>query len=91
LDLYFSFPQIIIKYFIVYRLVLKQGDFMKITVDRLLMVLLIIGIWALVFKPNLPKAHSGQYCDIESGYGFGDADEYGSVYVYSITGTVYCW
>ncbi len=64
---------------------------MRITVDRLLMILLIIGIWALVFKPSVPKAHSGQYCDIDSGYGFGSAESDGSVYVYTISGTVYCW
>ena len=63
---------------------------MKVKFDKLLMILLIIGIWALVFKPNIPQAHSGQYCNINNGYGFGTAETDGSVYVYAISGTVYC-
>ena len=64
---------------------------MRLTFDRVLMIFLIIGIWMLVFKPNNPEAHSGQYCEITSGSGHGDADDSGYVYIYSISGEVYCW
>ncbi|MGC6453641.1 MAG: hypothetical protein ACON31_07010 [Candidatus Puniceispirillaceae bacterium] len=63
-------------------------------IDRALMIALVMGIWALVLQPEAPTAHSGQYCDIDSANGYGEIEdlvEGGSVYVYQITGTVYCY
>ena len=59
-------------------------------IDRLLMLFLVLGIWTLVLKPESISAHSGQYCDIESGTGYGEADDDGNVYVYQIEGQVFC-
>lgn len=56
--------------------------------DRILMIALIAGVWALALKPLTLEAHSGQECEIQgTGYGEIDGEE---VYVYEITGTAYC-
>tara|TARA_R110002110_G_scaffold149522_2_gene340864 strand:- start:324 stop:512 length:189 start_codon:yes stop_codon:yes gene_type:complete len=39
--------------------------------DKFLMVLLIVGVWALVLKPTSITAHSGMFCSI-SGVAFGN-------------------
>ena len=45
-------------------------------VDRILVVVLIVGVWALVLKPSAPSAHddNGHNCDI-SGYLSGQLDD----------------
>lgn len=67
--------------------------------DRIVLLLLCIGIWALVFKPSSPTAHSGQYCDI-SGTGTGEVDNRrvrnerlvdNSVTITSLSGEAYCY
>tara|TARA_Y100000022_G_scaffold4812_1_gene3892 strand:+ start:332 stop:565 length:234 start_codon:yes stop_codon:yes gene_type:complete len=70
-----------------------QEGIMK-NVDRALLIALVMGVWALVLKPEAPTAHSGQHCDIDSANGYGEIEELmegGSVYVYQITGTAYCY
>ena len=70
-----------------------QEGIMK-NVDRALLIALVMGVWALVLKPEAPTAHSGQHCDIDSANGYGEIEERmegGSVYVYQITGTAYCY
>lgn len=57
-------------------------------IDRILMIVLVVGVWALVLKPNQPSAHSGQVCAV-TGTGYGELDGH-EVYVYEITGTAYC-
>ena len=67
--------------------------------DRVVLLLLCIGIWALVFKPSSPTAHSGRYCDI-SGTGIGEVDDTDvrngrlvddSVTIISLSGEAYCY
>lgn len=52
--------------------------------DRVVLCLLVVGVWALVFKPSSPVAHSGQTCEISSGTGYGDVDNT-SVSIYDIS------
>ena len=52
-----------------------------------MLVILIVGVWALVFKPSGISAHhsgSTAYCDI-SGFAFGGAND-GDVEVYDFWG-----
>ena len=70
-----------------------QEGIMK-NIDRALLIALVMGVWVLVFKPEAPTAHSGQYCDIDSANGYSEIEEVmegDSVYVYQITGTVHCY
>ena len=75
-------------------------------VDRILILFLVLGIWALVLKPQEITAHSGQYCEIESGTGYGagygrstgyvdgeyvDVNVEVDVEIYSLSGEVYCY
>ena len=75
-------------------------------VDRILILFLALGIWALVLKPQEITAHSGQYCEIESGTGYGTGSGNGTGYeedgyvevevevdveIYSLSGEVYCY
>jgi len=43
------------------------------SLDRIMLFLMIIGVWALVLKPNYISAHSGDYvtCNV-SGSAWGD-------------------
>ena len=59
-------------------------------IDRLCIIALVLGVWALVLKPESPTAHSGQICTITSGEGFGEVNGR-EVYVYDITGSVMCF
>ena len=45
-------------------------------IDRIILIALVAGVWALVLKPGTPSAHhSGAYHDCSlSGVAFGDAD-----------------
>ena len=47
---------------------------MNISFNRILMIFLILGVWALVLKPNTPNAHSGQNCYIENFYAYGNGE-----------------
>ena len=78
---------------------------MKLTIDRILMITLILGLWALVFKPTTPSAHSGQICEIvefegwgegtgegdgDAGDGYAYVDVVVDVYIYEGSGKVIC-
>lgn len=58
-------------------------------IDRLLLIALVLGVWALVLEPTAPSAHSGQQCDV-SGTGWGEMDG-NEVYVYKLNATAYCF
>ena len=57
-------------------------------IDRILLIALVGGVWALALKPIAPSAHSGQECEV-SGTGYGEMDG-GEVYVYQLDATAYC-
>ena len=54
--------------------------------DRLILVSLVIGVWALVLKPSSPNADSGQMCEITSSSGNGEVDNT-DLSVYDINGS----
>ena len=59
---------------------------------RGLLLLLVLGVWALVFKPSSPTAHDDNFhsCSFSWNGGYGDLDESGEVFVYSGRGNVGC-
>ena len=59
------------------------------TFDRIILIILTLGVWGMVLKPVSLDAHTGQYCEITSGSGWGELDG-DEVYVYSLNGEVYC-
>lgn len=58
-------------------------------VDRVLLVLLVAGVWAVALRPVSPGAHSGQQCEVE-GTGYGEIESSGEVYVHTFNGVAYC-
>ena len=61
------------------------------SIDRVILIVLALGIWALVLKPTVLAAHHGgadHSCDA-SGDGYGEADG-GEVYVHTLNISVEC-
>lgn len=81
-----------------FRAIKKEDCKMK-TLDRVLILALAIGIWALVLTPGQPDAHSGQDCYFQFSSGYGTVEDLdvengelysGDVYIEDISGYVYC-
>ena len=60
--------------------------------DRGLLIVLILSVWALVFKPSSPTAHDDNFhsCSFTWSGGYGDLERGGEVYVHSGNGSVDC-
>lgn len=56
--------------------------------DRLILIILALGVWALVFKPISITAHSNDDhdCTARGGSGYGELEGGGEVYVHSLNG-----
>lgn len=61
--------------------------------DRGLLIVLILGVWALVFKPSSPTAHDSDEhsCSFSWSGGYGDLEGGGEVYVHTGDGSVTCY
>ncbi len=61
------------------------------SIDRAILIVLALGIWALVLKPTVLVAHheDADHSCTASGDGYGDADG-GDVYVHSLNISVEC-
>lgn len=58
--------------------------------DRVIICVLAIGVWALVLKPDMTTAHDDNYHSCSgSGSGYGEANG-GEVYVHSLDLSISC-
>ncbi len=60
--------------------------------DRVLLLVLVLGVWALVFNPSSPTAHddNDHSCSFSWNGGHGELEGGREVYVYSGSGSVRC-
>lgn len=60
--------------------------------DRALLLVLVLGVWALVLKPRSPTAHDDNIhsCSFSWSGGYGELEGGGEVYVHSGDGSVDC-
>lgn len=60
--------------------------------DRGLLFVLVVGVWALVLKPNSLTAHDDDLhsCSFSWDGGYGDLESGGTVFVHSGDGSVNC-